>query len=296
MRRPGRPRGAAWPSGSSPLARQPDDHARDDARADAGPVERALQDVADHHGERPLEGVAPVLRIRERVGHEQSAWLGERSHLGGHVLGLERGAEKVHHVLQLGERGLGSGPVTAARCRSAWRCRLGGSPGGERAPYTAALVGDALQPRALGRPERRRGRELERRGRGDEAVRKGDQRALLPVASPQRRVNDPDAPEQREHPGHPRRHQGRERRRRLGLARRRPELACQGVFCRLYSRPQLLSEEFRGVAGGDEQVDGDRGRDGKREDRPEPETCPDHQLRIWHGVRHGHGTCRRGRR
>ena len=98
-------------------------------------------------------------------------------------------------MLQLDESGPGSGPVTAVRCRTAGRCRLEGSPGGERAPYAAALVGDALQPRALGRPERRRRRELECRGRGDEPVRKGDQRALLSAASLQRRVNDDRAAE-----------------------------------------------------------------------------------------------------
>ena len=183
-------------------------------------------------------------------------------------------------MLELDESGPGGGP--SPPCGAAPR---GGAGSGARPvasarrtrPHSSATR--CSRARSAG-PSGAGGSELERRGRGDEAVRKGDQRALLRVPSLERRVHD---------------------RRRSGAARASwPSPPSPGSRATASSRapasapragvpgrppPPALArrsssrEQRRGVAGGDEQVDGDRCRDAEREDRPEPEARPDHELR-----------------
>src|SRR5262249_34587641 len=96
------------------------DAARDERRADPGPIHARVDEVAGHRGEGHLQREANVVWVRERAWNEESTPLLRAGSVRVRVAGSELVAEGEGGPLHLAQLGEGRGGTA----------RVGGSRGG----------------------------------------------------------------------------------------------------------------------------------------------------------------------
>ena len=252
-----------------------------------GPVDGALQHVADHDRERALERVADVARVRERVGHEQTRRLGSDEASAAIASGPS--------ACRIRSTTCSSSTSTGNTRRAAAHGRLRGRPSAARARHAALLerashlrtaLGDVLEPLVLVGVGAASSTAAPAPRRGDETIDQRDQRALLrraalltegcTTSALLRSRSSRATPAVGEPP-------------RLRLAAPPAQAAGDRVLGRSQARRELRrAAASRDRSGAMSRLAGDRRGDAEREDRPEPETAAHRQLRDRDEVRHRH--------